>query len=126
MNLLDDTLTAAADLGRAAANQATGAATLAGRGIADAAHQGQVVLDDLGDTVIGSDRNVGRRIMVLAAIAAIVGIVIWRRRSSHRDEPERSRAPETSGPGTTPGAAATPEVAMSPNVDVAARTDASS
>lgn len=124
MTLLDDTLTSAADLGRAAAHQATGAASLAGRGISEAAHQGQAVFDDLGDTVTGPDRNVGRRIMVLAVIAAIAGIVIWRRRSA-QPEPEQSRAPEASAAGTTPGAAATPEVAMSPNVDVAARTDAS-
>ncbi|MFN3216930.1 MAG: hypothetical protein ACE367_10575 [Acidimicrobiales bacterium] len=126
MTLLDETLTTAADLGRAAASQATGAANLAGRGISDVAHQGQAVFDDLGDTVTGPDRNVGRRIMMLAAVAAIAGIVIWRKqRSDRHDEPEQNQTPETSGTGTTPGAAATPDVAMSPNVDVAARTDAS-
>jgi hypothetical protein len=121
MTLLDDTITAATDLGRAAAHQATGAAALAGRGISDAAHQGQAVFDDLGDTVTGSDRHIGRRIMVLAAIAAIAGIVIWRRRSDqgHSDQ-DRS----TGSADTTPGTAATPEMAMSPNVDAAARTEA--
>lgn len=123
MTLLDDTLTTAADLGRAAAHQATGAASLAGRGISDAAQQSQAVFDDLGDAVTGPDRHVGRRIMMLAAIAAIVGVVIWRRRSD-QPNPEQSRGPEAAATGTAPGVAPRPEVAMSPNVDSAARTDA--
>jgi hypothetical protein len=124
MTLLDDTLSVAADLGRAAAGQAAGAAIMAGKGISDAAHQGQAVLEDLGETVNGSDRPAGRRIMVLAIVAAIAGIVIWRRRSSRR-EPDEHMAADTPAAGPAPGAAATPELAMSPNVDVAARTEAS-
>lgn len=124
MTLLDDTITAAADLGRSAAHQATGAATIAGRGVSDAAHQSQSVLEDLGDTVTGSDRHTGRRIAVLAVVAAIAGIVIWRRRSAG-DETERNASTDTPTTATTPGTAATPEAALSPNVDVAARTEAS-
>jgi hypothetical protein len=123
MTLLDDTLTAAADLGRAAAIQATGAATVAGRGLSDVAQQGQAVLEDFGGTIADQDRPRGRRLMALAIIAAIAGLIIWRRRSG-QGKSEHESAADAPGTSTTPGIASTPELAMSPNVDVAALTDA--
>ena len=85
MTLIDDTLTTAGELGRAAASHANDAATLAGGGISDVAHLGQTALDELGDAVSGSKRSLGRRLVVLAIVAAIAGLVIWRTRSDRHE-----------------------------------------
>lgn len=82
MTLLDDTLIAAGELGRAAASQATEATNAAVRSLSDAAHGRPVILDGLGESAAGSDRDRGRRILILAAIVAIAGLAIWWRRSA--------------------------------------------